>query len=66
MMFYNLSGPKCSQCQSTDREQFQQAGKDGIRCLKCGHEKVTVDRTQAHFHDLPYNHQHTFEQPETF
>lgn len=34
---------ECSKCGSRNRESFQQALVRGIRCLHCGHEKVTPD-----------------------
>lgn len=43
-MYHNIPEPKCSQCGKQNTENFDQRLKSGIRCLNCGHEKITSDR----------------------
>lgn len=38
---------KCSQCGSSSSESFFRAMSSGIRCLSCGHEKVTQTMTRT-------------------
>jgi len=39
-MHVELPATHCSKCNSTNSENFSNDNFDGIRCKKCGHEKV--------------------------
>jgi len=39
-MYVTLPPTHCSKCGSTDSENFSNANFDGIRCNKCGHQKI--------------------------
>jgi predicted RNA-binding Zn-ribbon protein involved in translation (DUF1610 family) len=42
-MYHHL--PECSQCGSKVSETFRRTDRSGRRCLNCGHEQITEDRT---------------------
>lgn len=43
-MYHDMPEPECSQCGKSETEQFQRRWHSGIRCVLCGHERVTEDR----------------------
>lgn len=42
-MYQELPKPKCGQCHSGRSEIFHQDDCSGLRCLNCGHEKITQE-----------------------
>jgi len=45
-MNFSLPTKSCSKCNSKNSESFQQLTKRGIRCLSCGHEKLSIPNSQ--------------------
>lgn len=43
-MSADLPEPECSQCGARSTEVFHRKMVSGIRCLICGHERITEDR----------------------
>ena len=39
-MYVDMPPTHCSKCDSTDSETFITRREKGIRCRKCGHEKI--------------------------
>jgi len=46
-MYQELPKPKCGKCASHRSEIFHQDDKSGLRCLDCGHERITQERKGA-------------------
>jgi DNA-directed RNA polymerase subunit RPC12/RpoP len=55
-MYVDLPPMKCSKCGSTSNEEFTQKEKYGVRCLDCGHEKITRKITSTNVNEqINYN-----------
>jgi hypothetical protein len=46
-MYHELPEPECSACDAKNSETFNRRDCAGMRCLNCGHEKITEDRTAS-------------------
>lgn len=59
MYYYQTQQSVCSKCGSSNSEQFNQKDVYGIRCLNCGHEKITLDARDKESNNISYTNDRT-------